>query len=63
MLSNILLATINVSICGVSSVFAGNGSADIDEQNNVTYGGDWSYLFMPDPIVGGTENIEEMYDK
>ena len=30
--------------------------------NNSNSNGDWSYLFMPEPIAGGTTHIETMYD-
>lgn len=33
----------------------------IDTQTDKKLEGDWSYLFMPEPIAGGTKHVEKMY--
>ncbi len=37
---------------------------DTDESDNSITNSteDWSYLFMPDPIAGGSENVETIYN-
>ena len=34
----------------------------VGTSDNMTSTEDWGYLFMPDPIAGGSENIETLYE-
>ena len=55
-LSNMCSAILESSaIMEISDTSSNSVMSSIDD-------GDWSYLFMPEPIAGGSENVETIYN-
>ena len=59
-----LLMNICSSILESSMVMdaAGISSESSVESCSLDHDGDWSYMFMPEPIAGGSENIGTIYN-